>query len=630
MKHFHLRLRSAFSCAAIAFCFTPTPTSAQDGPYWETQALPSGGITSFTAYGSNFTYVTPTAVHFYSALLRRWHVQPISAQATVHSAYNDATIIQDGTTLHGLSTRLPSIVDSITVSPSTVLHPGPAASGWVSIAIDGTTAWGFAAFEGRWVSLQLSQPNPVVTLTSLVGLIQDGSQVHAMSAHHGTWESVTASTVVDINRELAMAATPNQLFGFSALKNTWTSTTLANADQATVTRGHTYDFATVGNALVAYSAYTGGFATHTLTGNFGGFFAGPNVALFDDGQVYGYSPANGLFTTLPGTSSLLQVAASSFGCMGLVEFAGGTLYGFSGLSGRFTQAPAGVTALSLGDCVVGAFDTNQNWYGYSAVIDAWVPGPQLAPTSDFTLYESLVLSHPGGFEAFSARLGRWVSLVRPGADSASLSIQGAMFLASTGTDADLFDPRLGRWVHFATNLNPTLSTWRLVSLVVDGNAATAYSIFHSQLDTVTIQGNVQVSRANSELAYVVTDTHVHIFTATGSLSTTMRFPEFSRQQARGGILRLIQLAAPQSAVTMIVGTQPTWLPLGSIGTLLIDPTSMIATFPMGLTNADGVLDVRLPLPGGPELNGVQLQVQNAVVPPAAAPFLSSSLSPILW
>ena len=68
----------------------------------------------------------------------------------------------------------------------------------------------------------------------------------------------------------------------------------------------------------------------------------------------------------------------------------------------------------------------------------------------------------------------------------------------------------------------------------------------------------------------------------------------------------------------------------TLGHLYIDPALLLPVAWPQVVDADGILDMNLPLPNDPALVGGQPHLQNIVLPPSANPWLSTSVAPILF
>ena len=63
---------------------------------------------------------------------------------------------------------------------------------------------------------------------------------------------------------------------------------------------------------------------------------------------------------------------------------------------------------------------------------------------------------------------------------------------------------------------------------------------------------------------------------------------------------------------------------------MVDPASTTTLFWPQAVDGDGILDMVFPIPNNPAFAGLQLHMQNLVLPPTGQPWLSSSVAPIVF
>ena len=142
-----MNLRKTLLAVAASACLAATGiTQNPDGPYWNEYPIPAG-MTAYNVLGSVVALEAPNAIHLYSGQLRKWTVQPVGNAPTL-SITNSYCIIQDGTKIHGYSSRTGK-VETLNVSATAALHVGSLSSSWVAVVVDGTTIYGWSGFYGE-------------------------------------------------------------------------------------------------------------------------------------------------------------------------------------------------------------------------------------------------------------------------------------------------------------------------------------------------------------------------------------------------------------------------------------------------------------------------------------------------
>jgi hypothetical protein len=269
-------------------------------------------------------------------------------------------------------------------------------------------------------------------------------------------------------------------------------------------------------------------------------------------------------------------------------------------------------------------------HAYSTLRNAWVPAPNVSALAVTATFESLVVTTPTTYEGFSARTGGWDSLATIGVLVDQQSA-GALAAVVGSNRIDVFDPGQGRWVGQPTANPAVLGIWRLTGIAQDGVNAYGYSLLHKTWETKPLQGTVVTHRANSSIGYVQTTSHLYVFTGNGSLSNQSRFPEFSRFCVRGGEIRHMQVGPPDAAVFGLFGVASAAIPVGILGILRVDPDPAASiVLPLGIIPPDGALVTNIPIPLDPFLNGLDLHMQDVVVPLVGAPWLTNDSVPYVW
>ncbi len=622
--------RATVSAIAIACLTTLTaPARAGDLTNWTTIPLPSDIQGNPNVIGTSITFQTTNHVHLWSGISKRWTSVPIVNGISFFEQYNDYVVFRDGNLVHAWSTH-EDIVHTLSVTATASIQSGPVTSSWVTLVVDGTQAWGFSAFRGGWTPLTLSQPNPTLYASRIIALIQDGATIHAFSAFHGTFVPVVAEALASpaIGGEIGLACSPGIFRGFSPHQNTWSVQSFPGLTSATPRNG--FGYATVNATMLAYSSYTGGFATYTANASISGVQSADDVLGFADGNdVVCYGAGAGAFAVRNAPGATLQL-----GLHYLMVNEPGAVTPFSGLTSSFGPTLNGNLAVGAHDVVAYAYDGAQ-LQGYSAMTNAWVPAPSPVFSSPPVLVKgAVVVPHAGSYDAMSARYSQWINLPVSQSGAYLAPSTGSNFIAFTdsgGTSISVFDSRLDRFASLQGTGPLTVKTSRHTAIARDAQYAYGFGQPSGRWDTVELQSPVVVHDVASEAGYVMTESELHTYSSRGSLTYEGRFPEFTRILALGNTLWLHQTGPAGSAVVMMLGLAPAWIPVSlQSGHLFIDP-SLLLTFPLATTiPASGLLHLPIAIPQDPVLSGIGVHLQNAVLPPVGPYFLSTSVSPALF
>ncbi len=593
---------------------------------WRTIPAPTITTTPINAIGTTVTYLTPTDAHLYSGITKEWTVLPLSAAPTFYEQYNSYVVIRDGNEIHGFATRQ-GVVDTITVSPAAVIVSGPISSSWVTLVSDGTMAWGFSGFRGEWVPLALSQPNPTMSARRYCGLLQDGNTVYGFSAYWATFVPIVADAqaVILTEEEVGTAHSPSVFRAFSVHQNNWGTQAFNTQTLWALTAG--FAIAASGNTVVAFSGLTGNLATYTASSPVATIFNDEMVAAVIDGpNVACYSAGQGAFASMAASSPSI---VTEYEYLFVVEPTQVTP--FSALTGAFGATLAGSYALLTNEVIAYA-DAGTSGFAYSPILNTWTAAPAVAPIAAPVLVRSaIVLPHSTGFSCLSARYGTWVD--QP-------TTQLGVFLAPPNTATILifdagdvlhvFDSRLNRFATEAGQGPLSAQVNRHTALAHDASFAYGFGQPTGRWDVVPINGPVVTFDIASSIGFVETASELHVYCVQGSFSYEARFPEFSRATKLGTTMHLYQTAPAGSGIVMMAGLFPTYVDLGSQGILNIDPSVLFVQALPVLVPASGRLEIPVPLPIDPALVGLQPHLQNIIFPPNDAPYLSTSVSPILY
>jgi hypothetical protein len=619
-------MSSKFLLALLFAALTTTTASAVDHNNWRTSPLPLDLVSGPDAIGTTVTLTTTSEFRIYSGITKEWIALPADAPGFLEQ-YNAYVVYENGNQLYGYASRR-TAADALTVSPSRTITSGPLTSSWVTIVVDGNTAYGFSGFRGEWIPLPLSTSTPEVKSTGICGLLRDGNTIYAFGAHNGTWVPVAADAgaVLAIGGEVATAHSPTTFRAFSVQHDQWGTMTVPSTASPILTG----EFAAVisGSSIVAYSGLSGTFDQYTASGPLASPATDTSVLAFQDGpNVVCYGSGRGTFETLAASSTSL-LADASFAFI----VAGNEVTPFSGLTGVFGDPIQGTFTLETAD-VVGFATGSSASYAYSPIGSEFVAVPPVGPLHSVTLVRSTAAyGHSGGYDAFSARHSDYVTLTIGNPGSLLAPASGANFVVMDGPQiANIFDTRLDRFTTITSSSPLTVQSFRHTLIAHDGTRAYGFGQPTGRIDEVALNGPVQILDVASSIGFVVAGQELHVYSVQGSLSYEGRFPEFSRAIQLGTPLRLHQVGPPGAALVMLVGAEPAFLDLGLLlGTLFIDPGALFSVPLPATIPADGLLSYEIALPALPALIGVVPQIQNFVVPPAAPPYLSTSVAPVLF
>ncbi|MFY9340935.1 MAG: hypothetical protein WAT39_00505 [Planctomycetota bacterium] len=612
-----------FTAAAVSSLLAQN----NDGSYWNEYPRPAN-VTNVRGLGSQVLIETPTHYHFYSGQHRRWLVHPVTAPTIIGFA-NKHTVFRDGTTVYGYSTITAQIA-ALPTSGSATVSIGSATSSWTAYVVDGTSVWAWSAFFGEWKPLTAAAA-PSMGIGSHMVSCNDGVQISAFSAFFGNWVTTPSTGATQVttwrNGTVAMFSAPDHVAAFSAYTNTW-----QNAPFPTL--GATVDvrdaFASVSNNgadRLFFSALHGEFLpTFWPTGTLTQFGPSCAVVTTPSGVLWGYSPSDSTLTWIPTVATpSVTMALGSFGGCAVIDD-GVTLQAFSGYTGTVAAAPFYVpTTITIGDTAAFATGPSGNNFAYSAIRGEWVTAPTAIASDTRANYECILRTVPGGFEAFSARTGTFATLASSG-NIVNLA-QGSIIGIVDGAGIDVFDPRYCRWERTNTGPSPTFGVHRLVGIGQDGANAYGFSLWANAWESVPLQGAFVAVNVNSSIGYVTTSTHYYVYTATGSMSTFARFPEFSRFHALGQPLTHFNAGNPGAFVLSALSLTETEATT-PFGVLRVDPNPIVAA--LGFVPPNGLLFTPISTPDVPALRGIEIFMQDVILRPSGQIALSNGLAHYLW
>ena len=602
-------------------------STAQQPSNWTTITLPAGA-TGTNSIGTTTTFRTPTEVWLYSGITKRWTTIAVPPSATIFQA-NDYVVVRDGNTFHGFASHI-GTVDTITAVGSPLVVSGPASSSWVTLVADGSLVYAFGAFHGAWQSAPVATSAPTMVANRLIALIDDGVTVYGCSAHHGVLVGTASSTGTALNvlgeAEIGTAhdAAAGTFRAFSAQQNTWTTATLPAA--FSVAQSNEIAMAWSGPQIWGCSGLTGQMAHYIAQGLIGTVTVSEGTAAFTDaGLAVCYGAGRGAFATVPaGAPTFVQKYHYAF-----VQD-GGVLWPFSAVTNTF-GAPlvGGPFTFTNNDAAAYVDDGTAGW-AYSPILNVWSAAPVIAGAFVAVVRDSVVLAHANGFAAWSARHGNWRSLATSPAATFQAPSNSATCLVTDGFTLHVFDARLDRWAS-VTGVGPmTTRISRHTAMAHDGVFGYGFGQPSGEWWVEPLSTAPNSIDTASSIGTIAHGTQLSVYSVQGSFSYTGRYPEFTQAINLGNTLRMHQLAEPGSLLLLIAGVEPAYLPVPGFGTLYLDPMGAYGVVWPALVDSDGYLDMDIPLPANPSLAGSKPQLQNLVLQPNGAVWLSNSVAPILF
>ena len=619
-------IRSGLSSFLSLVTLAVPAVHAQQPSNWSTISLPPGA-SAFNAIGTTATFRTPTEVWLYSGVTKKWTVLPVGPLASVFQA-NDYCIVRDGAFFHGFASHTGE-VDTVKITGPVTVVSGSASSSWVTLVSSGRTVHGFGGFSGKWTSATLGHDNPTMVANRLIGLVYDGSEVFALSAHHGTFVSTLGGPNVTLNvvgeAEVGTANSPGWFRAFSAQQNTWV--TQAVPTGAATFQSNEYALAWSGNQIWGCSGLRGNLTTYVASGPITSVTGAEGVAAFVDGSaVVCYGAGRGEFVA---RAAVAPTFVHKYHYT-LVQDSG-LLTPFSAVTGEFGPTITGTFTAVTNDAIAWV-TAGATSFAYSPILNDWFAPPPITILGTTVVRDSVVLREAGGFVALSARHGTWVSQATTTA-TFQAPTTGSTFLSIDGANNEtlhVFDARLNRWATVTGLGAMTVKISRHTAMAHDGINGYGFGQPSGEWFVEPLTGLPQAFDTASSIGTLRHGTSLSVYSVQGSFSYTGRYPEFTQAINLGNTLRMHQLADPGSLLVQLFGFAPAYVAVPSFGTLYVDPTGMAITPWPALVDADGFLEMELPLPNDPSLVGEQIHLQNLVVPPTGPWWLSSSVAPILF
>jgi hypothetical protein len=624
-------LPSPLRLLALVLACSASPALAQDLPHWTNLPIPAGAIGQPAVIGTSAVITTPTAFWLYSGITKTWTVMPVVSPSPVFQA-NDYVIIQDGATIHAFHTFTGTVSSITTPTATPQIVSGPASSSWVTLVSDGLQAWSFGGIHGRWETITLSQPAPIMVANRLSGLLLDGTTVYGVSAHHGIFVPVQADALATLTvtdeAEVSTANSPGWLRAFSVQQNRWSVQAVPLSavflQQAEIAMA--YD----ANQVWASSGITGTLTSYTTSAPITRIDTSEGVAVLQDGPlVVCYASGTGRFATHSASNASFHLDYH----FAFVSDANGVTP-FSALSGAFGASIPGSYTFTSNDAIGFALGGGTGDFAYSPITNTWIASPVASPSAIELVRDAVILVRPGGYEALSARHAQWRSLSTNTTGAYTTTNTGSTFVArdNGNTSAHVFDIRLNRWASLTAAGPLTFTIARHTAFANDGQFAYGFGQASAEWFAQPLTAAPTHFRVASSIGVCVHGSTVSMYSVLGSLSYRGRFPEFTQAINLGNTLRLQQNAPPGSLMALLVGFAPAYLDLGPpLGKLYVDPIgSFSLPWPVGV-GPSGQCVLEIPVPRDPLLRLAQVHFQNLVVPPAPAqPWLSSSVAPIIF
>jgi hypothetical protein len=231
----------------------------------------------------------------------------------------------------------------------------------------------------------------------------------------------------------------------------------------------------------------------------------------------------------------------------------------------------------------------------------------------------------GGLHGLSARGTSFVFQPTPVIDAwfqGSGALSGTL-AARSGTSLWAFNPKTDRFRSTQTaGIAGNFQGQNGALILRDATNVYGFSNYLDRWASVALAGPVVTSQIQTHAAAVFDGSNVHVFAGTGQIVSTGEFPDFWRSMTLGGRFHLN--VAGESGAPMVLGMSAASaeIPLGSLGTLLLDPASLLILLQLDLPSS-GFFGLTLQVPDIPALSGVALHFQALITGPSG-PYLTNS------
>lgn len=586
-----------------------------------TTVSPAGS--TFLGNGDSYvlTRESPSALRAWSARTNTSAVLTVGPSISILHGFGEVVLITDQSVvpfvLHAYSAMTNTWTSKVLGPNVVITSAGRFAVG----ALDGNLYHAFSAYSAQWSTLAVGAPggNPVANGNVVTANLFSGGvgvrRIAAYSAVRGQWQlsplysaTIGANAATTNNLALMRAELPNptqySYVGFSASTGTWTTAPLVHSTASTV------------SATVFHNV---GMVTDT----------DPNARC----EVFG--AGTGTWLSLTGANLGNTTVHEDFATIS--DSVTQTLYATSALAGGgWATLTGGYTCNTLGDHVGLCVATGPVRHkAYSAATNTFssstVPLPPLnAVTGVSSAVLGIVGTGPCTATAFSPLSGDWVSgPVITGTETYQAFTSGSLFVtwnnfAPSGYLLHVFDLHRSGWnapfqlppnYTFTVNANHVLAWPSAGSGTIYG-----YSAQRGNWSTLSTAGALMndgggtLAPFSNVVSFADSNGQLWAFSTMDRLQATQQWP-LSREYASSGpgpvgstlpTLGFAMHGTPATELGFVYAAfavlpSPVAIP-GFTGLLDIDPSNAFLLANLGVFDADGVLDVALPMsiptPGG--------------------------------
>lgn len=608
---------------------------AQPPDAWTRLDVPTGVVVSnLDQLGKMLTYRDGGILHVWSSFTRRWDATSVPGAATTRIS-NDLVLISSPGSFTAFSSYQGKF-DTISVGAGAlVVNPAGNRNDSVWLVIDGTDLWTFSAFGDGW-HRRTVQANPQIQVERNVAVVVESTQALGYSAFLDTWVATPLaqpSSAVASGGEVALVEAGGTLHGYAAWVGRWA--TWPTPSGAQLSAQYDVGVAVGATTAVGFSGQSGTFAATPVplstTVNLG-----EQVAYVGDGMLvhlvytsvrntWIHVPVNAPSPTVQVEPAVVMIAEAD------------RAHGVSAIVANVATRMEPVSFTQLTRAVGALTNTNGDVRLYSAILGQWFdpPAGTLSQPPDMSTVGALVRTSTG-FAVFSARTGAFEPLAASGGAIVHSDSSTAILAVEDGNRLSVFDGRRDRWIT-TTVVGPLqVSVWRTSLLAVDPGGARVYGYgsFAGHVASAPIGSTPIDVRASSEGGRCVLTDAVLAFSTSSDLLTEAQFPEFRRMTPVGANLGChLQSSAPAGSPALMflaVGLLRQPVPIGSLGDLEVDPTTLYPAAAPMVVDATGHGLVNIPVPAVNAVRGVEVAIQAVVAPTNGPVYLTQSASAFLF
>ncbi|MCB9914866.1 MAG: hypothetical protein H6828_06905 [Planctomycetes bacterium] len=411
-----------------------------------------------------------TDVWVFGAFDGQWRHQALAAPAPSVSVTQTAAVVDDGTTMYGVSTYFGDWVPTPSMPGATLDLQGD-----LAVAYTSTEVRGFSAHTSTWSTQALANG---VNLTTQRGyaMFQDGDDLVAYSPCTASFTTLNApaGATFDAGRYVGAASLGSEVWGYSSGRNTFAHRTCASAplieldDEVLLVQDSA---GTVGFSVVtgAFSALVPGALPTTHT----------DCMLFleDANEAWAYSPMQGTWSAAPiaGAGTISHV----FRDVAVLQDATGC-YAFSGRTGAWVYQAMGagvqIGGSSSSDLFV-AFDGALT-HVFDPVLGRWATTAGGNQAANFDVWRLTFVGYVGGTAyGYSLFDNEWSPMQTQGALQA-LDANSSCGFVQTDTHVYAYSAlgslsTLARFPEFS-RLQPLGAPLRLVQAAPPGSTVRAF------------------------------------------------------------------------------------------------------------------------------------------------------------